>query len=83
MDDPAFPCCDGYIEHRYACPNRVWPVTATPEIQQVAVRGECIGPAHAQIEDLALHGLSYQQRKRLTEILASIWDNGCEYGRRR
>ena len=28
-----------------------------------------------------MHGLDYQQRKRLTEILASIWDSGCDYGR--
>lgn len=70
------------MEHRYACENREWPATATPEIRQQAVRGDCIAPAHAQIEDLGLHGLDYQQRKQLTEILARVWDDGCAYGRR-
>jgi len=76
---PAHPCCGGYLEHKYRCPDRVWPATATPEIRRKAVRGDCIAPAHAQIEDLA-HGLDYEQRKRLTEILARVWDDGFEYG---
>jgi hypothetical protein len=81
-DDPAYPCCGGYAEHRYSCADRAWPATATPEIRRVAVRGERIGPAHAEIEDLVRGGLDYQRRKRLTEILSGIWDNGCKYGGR-
>jgi hypothetical protein len=81
-DETGYSCCGGYSEHRYRCPNRVWPATATPEIRRTAIRGDCIAPAHAQIEDLVRGGLDYQQRKRLTEILAGIWDDGCEYGRR-
>ena len=73
-------CCGGYLEHRYRCANRVWPATATPEIRRQAVRGDCIGPAHARIEDLGVRGLDYQQRKRLTEILAAVWDDGFGYG---
>jgi hypothetical protein len=68
------------LEHRYRCANRVWPATATPEIRRQAVRGDCIGPAHARIEDLGVRGLDYQQRKRLTEILAAVWDDGFGYG---
>ena len=75
------PCCGGYGEHRYRCADRVWPATATPEVRRSAVRGDCIAPAHARIEDLGVRGLDYQQRKRLTEILAQVWDDGCEYGR--
>jgi hypothetical protein len=82
FDETGYSCCGGYTEHRYRCPNRVWPATATPEIRRSAIRGDCIGPAHAQIEDLVRGGMDYQQRKRLTEILAGIWDDGCEYGRR-
>ena len=81
-EDEAFPCCGGYREHRHACQERVWPPTATPEIRRQAVRGDCIAPAHAQIEDLGLHGLDYQQRKKVTEILARVWDDGCNWGRR-
>jgi hypothetical protein len=77
--DDGYPCCGGYAEHRYRCPNRVWPATATTEIRRTAIRGDCIGPAHAQIEDL-VHGLDYQQRKRLTGILAGIWDDGHGWG---
>ena len=77
---PVHPCCGSYPEHRYRCPARVWPATATPEVRRLAVRGDCIAPAHAQIEDLGVRGLDYQQRKRLTEILAQVWDDGCEYG---
>jgi len=80
-DEPGYPCCGGYSEHRYRCPARVWPATATPEVRRQAVRGDCIAPAHARIEDLGVRGLDYQQRKRLTEILAQVWDDGCEYGR--
>jgi len=76
------PCCGAWPEHRYSCENRVWPATASPEIRRQAVRGDSIGPAHAQIEDLGVRGLDYQQRKRLTGILAKVWDDGCEYGRR-
>lgn len=79
--DAVHPCCGGYAEHRYRCPARVWPATATPEIRRSAVRGDCIGPAHAQIEDLGVRGLDYQQRRQLTEILARVWDDGFEYGR--
>ena len=82
LGEPTYPCCDGYREHRYSCSNREWPATATPEVRRLAVRGDSIGPAHAQIEDLGLHGLNYQQRKRLTEILSVIWDDGYGYGRR-
>ena len=76
-----YECCDGYREHRYRCPNRVWPATATPEIRRLAIRGDCIAPAHAQIEDLVRGGMDYQQRKRLTEILAGVWDDGFETAR--
>lgn len=79
---PAHPCCGSWPEHRYRCPHRVWPATATPEVRRQAVRGDCIAPAHARIEDLGVRGLDHQQRKRLTEILAQVWDDGCEYGRR-
>jgi hypothetical protein len=78
---PVHPCCGAYPEHRYRCAARVWPATATPEIRRKAVRGDCIALAHARIEDLGVHGLDYQQRKRLTELLAGVWDDGCEYGR--
>jgi hypothetical protein len=78
--DDGFPCCGGYVEHRYRCPNRVWPATATPEIQRIAIRGDCIGPAHAQIEDLVRGVLDYQQRKQLTKILSGIWDDGHDWG---
>jgi len=80
-DEAPYPCCGGYAEHRYRCANRAWPATATPEVRRQAVRGDCIAPANAKIEDL-VHGLDYQQRKRLTEILSGTWDDGCEYGRR-
>ena len=76
---PVHVCCGAWPEHRYTCPERAWPATATPEIRRQAVRGDCIAPAHAQIEDLA-HGLDYQQRTRLTEILAQVWDDGFGYG---
>lgn len=77
---PVHACCGSWgPEHRYRCPERTWPATATPEIRRKAIRGDCIGPAHAQIEDLA-RGLDYQQRKRLTEILAQVWDDGFGYG---
>jgi hypothetical protein len=80
------PCCGGYREHnrehRYSCPSREWPATATPEVRRLAVRGDSIAPAHAQIEDLVGGGLDYEQRKRLTEILAGVWDHGREYGSR-
>ena len=79
--EPIHPCCGGYREHRYRCPARVWPTTATPEIRRQAIRGDCIALAHAWIEDLGVRGLDYQQRKRLTGILAQVWDDGCEYGR--
>jgi hypothetical protein len=78
-ENGSYLCCGGYREHKYRCPARVWPATATPEIRRLAVRGDCIAPAHAQIEDL-VHGLDYQQRKQLTEVLALIWDDGFEYG---
>jgi hypothetical protein len=82
-DETVYLCCGGYMEHRYRCANRVWPATATPEVRRTAVRGDCIAPAHAKIEDLArAYGLDYQQRKRLTKILSGIWDDGFEYGRR-
>jgi hypothetical protein len=76
-----FACCGGYSEHGYRCANRVWPATATPEIRRQAVRGDCIAPAHGRIADEIVHGLDYQQRKRLTGILAQVWDDGCDYGR--
>lgn len=79
---PAHPCCGSWPEHRHRCPERVWPATATPEIRRLAIRGDCIAPAHAQIEDLGVRGLDYQQRKRLTEILAAVWDDGFGYGQR-
>ena len=79
--EPIHPCCGGYREHRYRCPARVWPTTATPEIRRQAIRGDCIALAHAWTEDLGVRGLDYQQRKRLTGILAQVWDDGCEYGR--
>lgn len=78
---PVHACCDSFgPEHRYRCPERIWPATATPEIRRQAVRGDCIAPAHAQIEDLGVRGLDYQQRKRLTEILAQVWDDGFGCG---
>ena len=75
-----YACCGGYREHRYRCPDRIWPATATPEIRRQAVRGDCIAPAHAQIEDLGVRGLDYQQRAQLTKILAQVWDDGFAYG---
>ena len=30
--------------------------------------------------NLGVRGLDYQQRKRLTEILAQVWGDGFEYG---
>lgn len=78
---PVHACCGSWPEHRYRCQNRTWPATATPEIRRQAVRGDCIAPAHARIEDLGVRGLDYQQRKRLTEILAQVWDDGFGYGR--
>ena len=66
FEGTGYSCCGGYAEHGYRCPNRVWLTTATPEIRRQAVRGTCIGPAHAEIEDLVRGGLDYQQRKRLT-----------------
>jgi len=75
-----YACCGGYREHRYRCPDRIWPATATPEIRRKAVRGDCIAPAHAQIEDLGVRGLDYQQRAQLTKILAQVWDDGFAYG---
>ena len=81
--EPGLPCCGGYREHKYRCPDRAWPATATPEIRRQAVRGDFIAPAHARIEDLIPCGLDYQQRKRLTEVLAQIWDDGFEYGQAR
>jgi len=80
-DEPVHPCCGGWREHKYRCPARVWPATATPEIRRSAVRGDCIAPAHAQIEDLMPPSLDYQQRKQLTGILARVWDDGFEYRR--
>src|ERR1039458_9890845 len=80
--EPVQPCCGGYREHRYRCPARIWPATATPEIRRQAVRGDCIAPAHARMEDRGVRLLDYQQRKRLTEILAQVWDDGFGYGRR-
>ena len=77
-----YSCCGGYAEHGYRCPARAWPATATPEVRRTAVRGDCIGPAHAEIEDLVRGGLDYQQRERLAKILSGIWDDGDEYGRR-
>jgi hypothetical protein len=76
------PCCGGYREHRYSCPSREWPATATPEIRRQAVRGDSIAPANAKIQDLLPVGLDYAQRKHLTAILAGVWDHGREYGSR-
>jgi hypothetical protein len=78
--EPTYPCCGGHREHRYRCPARIWPATATPEIRRQAVRGDSIAPAHAQIEDLSVRGLDYQQRTLLTKILAQVWDDGYAYG---
>jgi hypothetical protein len=78
-EERGYACCGGYREHGHRCPHRVWPATATPEVKRQAVRADCIGPAHAEIEDLVRHGLDYQQRKRLTEILARVWDDGSGY----
>lgn len=78
-DGPIHPCCGGYREHKYRCPNRIWPATATPEVRYSAVRGDCIAPAHAHIEDAGMGGKDYQQRKQLTEILARVWDDGFAY----
>jgi hypothetical protein len=78
---PVHPCCGAWPEHRYRCAERTWPATATPEIRRQAIRGDCIAPAHARIEDTITRSLDYQQRKRLTEILAQVWDDGCDYGR--
>jgi hypothetical protein len=75
-------CCGGWREHRYSCPSRVWPATATPEIRRQAVRGDGIAPANDKIQDLVPVGLDYGQRKQLTEILARVWDHGHEYGGR-
>ena len=79
--EPVHPCCGGYSEHRYRCPERAWPATATTEIRRKAVRGDCIASAHAEIEDICVRDLDYQQHKRVTEILAMVWDDGLEYGR--
>lgn len=78
-EERGYACCGGYREHRCRCTRRVWPETATPDVRRSAVRGDCIGPAHAQIEDLIRPALDYQQRKQLTGILARIWDDGFEY----
>jgi hypothetical protein len=84
QDDPVYPCCGGFAgafgEHRYRYPNRVWPATATPEVRRLAVRGDCIAPANAQITDLFGKDLDYAGRRRLTEILASIWGDGHDWG---
>ena len=77
---PVHACCGSWPDHRYRCPDRTWPATATPEVRRQAVRADCIAPAHAKIEDLGLRGLDYQQRKQLTEILAQVWDDGFAYG---
>ena len=78
---PVHVCCGAWPEHRYRCENREWPATATPEVRRQAVRGDCIAPAHAQIDDLGMGGKNYQQRKKLTEILARVWDDGFAYAR--
>jgi hypothetical protein len=80
---PVHPCCGAWPEHRSRCANRVWPATATPEIRRHVLRGDCIAPAHARIEDEIVHGLDYPQRKRLTEILAQVWDDGYDCGQPR
>jgi hypothetical protein len=78
-EERGYACCGGYREHGYRCPHRVWPATATPEVKRQAVRAASIGPAHAEIEDLIPCHLDYQKRKRLTEILARVWDDGQGY----
>jgi hypothetical protein len=42
------PCCDDYREHRYSCPLREWPATATPEVRRGAVRGDSIESGEAE-----------------------------------
>jgi hypothetical protein len=84
-EERGYACCGGYREHGHRCEHRAWPATATPEVRRTAVRGDCIAPAHARIEDLhagllGVHGLDCQQRKQLTEILAQVWDDGFGYG---
>lgn len=78
---PVHACCGSWPEHRYRCPGHEWPSTATPQIRRLAVRGDCIADGHARIEDLLQCGLNHQDRKRLTEILAQVWDDGFAYGR--
>jgi hypothetical protein len=53
---------------------------ADREIMRKAARGDRIARAHDRISDIVPCGLDSQQRGRLADVLAQVWDDGCSYG---